>query len=54
MKTADEKLEHLEKTVRTYRVLAISMGLLIFVMQRDKIVKWVDSVERWVGSANAR
>lgn len=51
-KTPDERIEFLEKRINTYRILAILLFVLLFVTQRQKIVGWIDSAERWFGGVS--
>lgn len=49
-KTADEKLESMDRSIRNYRLLSISLFVLLMVTQRDRIGGWLDSMEGWVGN----
>ncbi len=48
MKTADERIDHLERKVAQYRILVVLMVVLIVVVMRKPITSWIDSVESWV------
>jgi hypothetical protein len=55
-KNPDERIDSLEKSVRTYRMLSISMMVLLLLIQRNRIVSWIDKMENWfdtVASAKA-
>lgn len=47
MKSAEERIENLEKTVKTYRILVMLLAVLILVLERYRIVGWLDSMESW-------
>lgn len=51
-KNPDERIEILEKHVRNYKVLSISMMVLVLVMQRNRIVSWIDKMESWFGQVS--
>lgn len=54
-KSPDERLESLEKKVNLYRILVMCMFVLLLVIQRNRIVGWLDSMESWFGNvANTR
>lgn len=46
-KNPEERIDSLERSVRTYRILSISMMVLLLVMQRNRIVNWIDKMENW-------
>jgi hypothetical protein len=46
----DERIEILERRVNTYRVLVLLMLVLLVVIQRNRIVGWLDRMEHWVGT----
>lgn len=55
MRSADERIESLEKQVRTYRILVTLTFLLLVISHRHQIVRWVDGVGNWFGAvASAR
>lgn len=55
MRSADERIEGLEKQVRTYRLLVTLTFLLLVISHRHQIVRWVDNVGNWFGAvASAR
>lgn len=55
MRSADERIEGLEKQVRTYRILVTLTFLLLVISHRHQIVRWVDGVGNWFGAvASAR
>ncbi len=49
-KTADEKMESLDRSLRNYRILSIALFVLLMVTQRQRIVGWIDRAEGWVGN----
>lgn len=54
-KNPEERIDILEKSVRNYKILAISLLVLMLVSQRSRIVGWIDRIESWTESvANAR
>ena len=46
-KNPEERIETLEKHVRNYKILSLSMLVLVMVMQRSRIVGWIDKMESW-------
>lgn len=46
-KNPDERIESLEKSVRNYKILSISLMVLVLISQRNRIVSWIDRVESW-------
>lgn len=48
MKSADERIDSLEKSLKLYRILTILLVVLLFVVQRYTVVGWIDSVEGWI------
>ncbi len=46
-KTPDERIDALEKKIKLYRILVTLMVVLICVMQRQRLVVWMDSAESW-------
>lgn len=46
-KNPDERIESLERTVRTYKILSVSMVVLVLLIQRGRIVGWIDRMEKW-------
>jgi hypothetical protein len=55
-KNPDERIDSLEKAVRNYKILSISMMVLLLLIQRNRIVGWIDKMENWfdnVASAKA-
>jgi len=55
MRSADERIESMERQVRTYRVLVTLMFALLIISHRHTVVRWVDSVGNWFGAvASAR
>lgn len=46
-KNPEERIDNLEKSVRNYKILAISLLVLMLVSQRTRIVGWIDRVENW-------
>lgn len=55
MRSADERIESMEKQVRTYRLLVTLMFALLIISHRHTVVKWVDTVGNWFGAvASAR
>lgn len=54
-KNPDERIESLEKAVRNYKILSLTMLLLVLVLQRNRIVGWIDRMESWMnGVAQVR
>jgi hypothetical protein len=54
-KSPDQRIDSLEKSVRNYKLLSLSMLVLLLVTQRGRIVGWIDRMEGWVGNvASAR
>ncbi len=49
-KNPDERIDSLEKAVRNYKILSISMMVLLLLIQRNRIVGWIDKVENWFGN----
>lgn len=47
-KTADEKMEGMERSIRQYRWLVVVLILLLMVTHRHTIVGWIDSASGWV------
>ena len=55
MRSADERIESMERQVRTYRLLVTLLVVLLVIVQRDRLGRWIDSVEGWFGAvASAR
>lgn len=50
-KNPDERIDMLEKKVNMYRVLVTLMVVLLFVVQRQRVVGWIDGMESWMGKA---
>lgn len=50
-KTAEERIESLEKKVAVYRVAALLLVIFILVIQRERVVKWLDGMEGWFSQA---
>lgn len=46
-KTADEKIDHLERRLNLYRILVTLMVILLLVIQRDWVKERLDRVESW-------
>ncbi len=49
-KTADEKIDHLERKLNLYRVLVTLMVVLLLIIQRDWVKARLDGVESWFKS----
>lgn len=49
-KTADERMEALDRGMRNWRLLSILLGTLLAVTYRQKIVNWVDTGVGWVNN----
>ncbi|HVU64185.1 MAG TPA: hypothetical protein VHC70_09425 [Phycisphaerales bacterium] len=47
-KSPDEKIDHLEKRLNLWRVLAVLLILLLLVTQRRTLMSWADSAESWM------
>lgn len=54
VKTAEERIDSLERAVRWYRLLFLGALLFLFATQRYRVAGWMDSVEDWASSATAR
>ncbi len=55
MRSADERIESMEKQVRTYRLLVTLMFALLIISHRHTLVRWVDTIGNWFGAvASAR
>jgi len=55
MRSADERIESMEKQVRTYRLLVTLTFALLVISHRHTVVGWVDSIGNWFGAvASAR
>lgn len=52
-KNPDERIDSLEKSVRNYKILSLSMLVLVLVLQRNRIVGWIDRMESWVGAVSS-
>lgn len=52
-KTPDERIESLERKVNMYRILVTLLFAFILILQRQRIVSWIDSVESWFGQASS-
>ena len=50
-KNPDERIEILERKVNLYRVLLTLMVLLFLVAQRQRVVGWIDGMEKWFSKA---
>ena len=50
LKTAEERIDSLERTTRIYRILVVLLFLLILALERQHVVSWLDSVEGWFGN----
>ncbi len=51
-KSAEERIECLEKKVNLYRLLVTLLVVFILVLQRERVVRWIDGVESWFGKAS--
>lgn len=51
-KTADERMEAMDRSIRNYRILSIALFVLLMVTQRTRVVGWIDSVEGWMGNVS--
>lgn len=49
-KTADERIEAMDRSIRNYRILVIALFVLLVVTQRHRIVGWIDSVDGWMSN----
>lgn len=52
-KNPDERIETLEKSVRNYKILSISMMVLLLLIQRNRIVSWIDKMEGWIEAVSS-
>lgn len=50
-KTAEERIESLEKKVAVYRIASVLLVLFILAIQRERVVKWLDGMEGWFTQA---
>jgi hypothetical protein len=50
-KTAEERIECLEKKVALYRLAAVLLVVMILIIQRERVVKWLDGMEGWFSQA---
>jgi hypothetical protein len=48
VKTADERLDSAERTIKIYRILVFVLFVTILVIERVRVVAWLDSFERWI------
>ncbi len=48
MKSAEERIDGLERQVGRYRLLVFVMVILLVVIQRDNLGRWMDSAESWL------
>ncbi len=53
-KSPDEKIEHLEKKLNLWRVLAVLLTLLLIVVQRHNLKSWLDRAENWMSNVGSR
>ena len=51
-KNPDERIESLERSVRTYKILSVSMVVLVLLIQRGRIVSWIDRMEKWTDAVS--
>lgn len=49
LKTAEERIDSMERTIRIYRLLVIVLFLMILAIERERVSIWIDSVESWFG-----
>jgi hypothetical protein len=49
-KTADERIESMDRSIRNYRILVIALFVLLIITQRHRIVGWIDSVDGWMSN----
>lgn len=49
LKTAEERIDGMEKTIRIYRLLVIVLFLFILAIERARVSTWIDVVESWIG-----
>lgn len=55
MRSADERIDSMEKQVRTYRILVTLTFAFLVISHRHTLVRWVDSMGNWFGAvASAR
>jgi hypothetical protein len=50
-KSADERLETMERKIALYRIFVVVLIVSILVMQRQRVVGWIDTMESWMGKA---
>jgi hypothetical protein len=53
-KNPEERIDTLEKAVRNYKILSITMLVLVLVIQRDRIKGWLDRMEHWMSSVSSK
>lgn len=49
VRSAEERIDSLERAVRWYRLLFMGVVLLMIGVQRHRIAVWLDHVEDWMG-----
>lgn len=49
MRSAEERIDSLERAVRWYRLMFLAAVLLMIGVQRHRIAVWIDHVEDWAG-----
>jgi hypothetical protein len=54
VKSAEERIDSLERAVRWYRLLFLAALILIFATQRYRITAWLDTAEGWLDSLTTR
>ena len=50
LKTAEERIDSMEKTIKLYRILVILLFALLAIIMRDQLVGWLDGVEGWISN----
>ncbi len=50
-KSSEERLDSAERTIRIYRVLVLVLFVTILIIERARIVGWIDSAESWIGGS---
>lgn len=49
-KNPDDRIDSLERSVRNYKILSISLLVLMLVSQRTRVVSWIDRMESWAAA----
>lgn len=52
-KTPEQRIESLERRVNLYRILVTLLFAFILILQRQRIVGWIDNMESWFGQGSS-